>query len=295
MISVSMLSGYLYCPRKVFLQYVLKLQEPPKESLVLGTVRHHCYDAINKSEEHIVRSIQKGSVFEDIQTIYKREHLRILREAVANNQESIVSVRLHPEEVFLRNLTYIMFESRQRATHLHHFIKKNDVFGDELWNILTPKVISELKVESQLLGVRGIIDQIEVHPDKKIPIELKTGTAPREGVWPGHKIQVSAYGLLMEEHFQESVEEGFVTYLDVNDRRKVPFNIFLKEEIKDLIHTVNRLIESKKVPPILTERAKCKSCGLRDQCYNEDHINALVKELRDYNEELEKFSAPNFV
>jgi len=58
-ISVSTLSAYIYCSRKLFLQRVLALEEPPKESLVLGTLRHEIYDFINLSEERIVKSIAK--------------------------------------------------------------------------------------------------------------------------------------------------------------------------------------------------------------------------------------------
>ncbi|MBI2659513.1 hypothetical protein HYX05_05440, partial [Candidatus Woesearchaeota archaeon] len=58
-ISVSLLSSYLYCSRKLFLEKVLLLEEPPKESLVMGSIRHETYDNINKKEEEIVTSITK--------------------------------------------------------------------------------------------------------------------------------------------------------------------------------------------------------------------------------------------
>ena len=53
-ISVSMLSSYIYCPRKLFLQKVLAVEEPPKESLVLGTLRHEIYDFINQNTIFII-------------------------------------------------------------------------------------------------------------------------------------------------------------------------------------------------------------------------------------------------
>ena|SRR3989344_4617588 len=277
MISVSALCGYLYCPRKLFLQYVLKLEEPPKESLVLGTVRHNCYDGINKAEEGIVRTIKRGLVFESILAAYKKEHLKILRETVEKNTQQIKNVCLAPEDVFSQTLSYIMFESRQRAINIFDFVRKNNVFGDELWEALTPKIISELSIQSDALGLRGIIDMIEVYPDKRIPVELKTGSMPLSGVWPGHKIQIASYGLLLEEEFKQPINEGYVVYLDANERRHIPFNVFLKDEIKDLIKKVNELKESPKAPQILSNTSKCKSCGLREQCYNTSYINELAK------------------
>lgn len=159
-----------------------------------------------------------------------------------------------------------MLESRQRAVNIFSFIKKKNIYGDELWEALTPKIISELSIQSDDLGLRGIIDMIEVYPDKKIPVELKTGSSPREGVWPGHKIQVAAYGMLMEGEFNQPVQEGYIVYLDANDRRKVPFNVFLKDEIKSLIQKVNAIKGSTEAPAILANSPKCRSCGLREKC-----------------------------
>ena len=75
-ISVTMLSSYLYCPRKLFLQQVLALEEPPKESLVLGSLRHEIYDSINQSEEKIVSSVGKGIQYAQLITLYKNFYSR---------------------------------------------------------------------------------------------------------------------------------------------------------------------------------------------------------------------------
>ena len=56
-ISVSMLSTYLYCPRKLFLQKILMVEEPPKESLVMGSIRHEVYDYINNNGKDNLRRI----------------------------------------------------------------------------------------------------------------------------------------------------------------------------------------------------------------------------------------------
>ena len=88
-ISVSLLSTYLYCSRKLFLQKVLMLEEPPKESLVLGTIRHETYDQINKNEEDIVVSITKRLELKEIQELYKKEYLKTLRKSIANNKNPL--------------------------------------------------------------------------------------------------------------------------------------------------------------------------------------------------------------
>jgi len=77
-ISVSMLSTYLYCPRMLFLQKVLAVEEPPKESLVMGSIRHETYDRINKEEEIIVTSITKKTDLNGILELYRQNYLKIL-------------------------------------------------------------------------------------------------------------------------------------------------------------------------------------------------------------------------
>ena len=88
-ISVSLLSSYLYCSRKLFLEKVLLLEEPPKESLVMGSIRHETYDNINKKEEGIVASITEMENLEAIQSLYRKEYLKILRKAIANNKKQL--------------------------------------------------------------------------------------------------------------------------------------------------------------------------------------------------------------
>ena len=58
-ISVTMLSSYLYCKRKLFLERVLGLFEPDKGALVKGSIRHKTYEEINKIEENIFKKIPK--------------------------------------------------------------------------------------------------------------------------------------------------------------------------------------------------------------------------------------------
>src|SRR3989338_2704946 len=94
-IQVSLLSSYLYCSRKLFLEKVLLLEEPPKESLVMGSIRHETYDNINKKEQEIVTSITKKLPFRDICGIYKNEYLKILRKAIANSKERLSDVNMN--------------------------------------------------------------------------------------------------------------------------------------------------------------------------------------------------------
>jgi CRISPR-associated protein Cas4 len=148
-----------------------------------------------------------------------------------------------------------------------------------LWDKLTPKIESEFKIASDSLELKGIVDQIEVYPSGRVPIELKTGSMPKEGVWPGHRIQLGAYALLMEERFGKKIKEGFVHYLDPNIRRQVVINPFLRQEVKELKNKIRQMLDGKDIPAAADNENKCKKCGLREQCVDEKLLNKLLNKI----------------
>lgn len=276
-ISVTLLSSYLYCSRKLFLEKVLKLAEPPKESLVMGSIRHEIYDNINKNEENIVVAIEEKATLEELNTIYRQEFLVFLRKAVLNNKKRLEDVKLNMLDAYKKAYPYVMDESKLRASNIFNFIEEHNVFGKELWDKLTPKIISELRIESDELKLKGIVDQIHVYDNEYVPFELKTGSMPQSGVWPSHRIQIAAYSMLLQEHFDKPVKEGFVYYLDSKEKRHVAMNPFMRDEVKKIVNDVIALLESKDVPDFCDNKNKCVKCGLKQTCYNEEEVNNLIK------------------
>lgn len=277
-IPVSLLSTYSYCSRKLFLERVLLLEEPPKESIVTGTIRHKTYDDINKKEEEIVTSITKKATLESMQALYRKEYLAILKKVIVDNKKKLEEVNINVLEAYKRNFPYIMDESTIRANNVFSFIEANNVFGKELWQKLTPKIISELKLESEELKLIGKIDQLHIYDNNEyIPFELKTGRTPSEGVWPSHRIQIAAYSLLLQEHFKRPIKEGFVVYLDTKEKRHIEINPFMREEVMQIVNDVLALLESKELPDFCNNENKCRKCGLKETCYNEEEVNNLLK------------------
>ena len=285
-LSVSMLSAYLYCPRMLFLQKVLAVEEPLKESLVLGSLRHEIYDFINKSEQKIVASIMEKMQYSQLLSAYKSSYSKILKEKIIQNKPKIREVNLDIVNVFKKTWPLILNEAELRAKNIFNFILEYDVYGNELWEKLTPKIISEKSIESEKLQLKGIIDRIEVYENSYVPIELKTGKMPKEGVWPGHRIQIAAYAMLIEENFNTNVKEGFIRYLDTNETRQIAINPFMKEEIIDLTKEIQNLLKNQEIPNYCENRNKCINCGLRNTCYNEQEVAALLSEIQNTNQKV---------
>jgi len=277
MLSVTDLSSYLYCSRKLYLQKVLGLYEPLKEVTFKGSFRHELHDLASKADEEIVKSIKQKFSLEEIKELYLLKYKEILRRVILNNKELLKKFDLNEKDVFARNIPVIEEEADLRATNVHKTIVDFNVIGDELWEKLTPKIISELRIEDPELGLKGIIDQIYQYEAGLVPIELKTGKAPREGVWPGHKIQITAYALLLEGKFNQEIKEGFIHYLEAEQKRHIPINAFLRLEVKELINKVNSLLQAVEIPDFCGNDNKCRVCGLKENCYNQKELEKLMK------------------
>ena len=275
-ISVTMLSAYLYCRRKLYLERVLGLFEPEKEALIKGSIRHTAYEEINKIEESLVKSITQTTAFKDIYDMYIHAYAKILRDIIHKNRFRLKTVQLPLLDAFKKIFPFFVRESKLRAENIFNFIAQNKVYGEDLWNSLTPKIKSEIKIQSDTLALTGVIDRVEEYEAGSVPIEMKTGSMPKEGVWPGHRIQIAAYAILLEEKLKQPIKEGFVHYLDSDIRRQIVINPFLKQEVKDLKEKVRGLLNSAKMPEHNENSNKCSVCGLKDKCYNEKFIKNLL-------------------
>jgi CRISPR-associated protein Cas4 len=279
-LPVSLLASYLYCPRKVFLQKVLKLREPIKKPLVLGTIRHKVLELASIGEKDVVCSIMQGDLWQDVLLKYTSHYEALLRETISHHETSLEKIGMGVLDAYGHSLPSLLNEAAMRAANTFEFFEETNLEGEELWKNLTPKILSEVRLESNELGLVGVIDQIHDYGEYAIPVELKTGKAPKMGVWEGHRIQASAYALMLEENRKIEVRETIVHYLDFNEKRKVVLNPFMKEELILLIGEVKELISNTILPEFCESKQKCVSCGLKSQCYDEQVMKSLLALVR---------------
>ena len=284
MVSATQLSSYLYCPRKLFISSVLKLETPPKEELVKGKTWHATYELINNNEEKIICAITKESKnYMDIFEIYRINYSKFLRDAIIKNKTDLKRFNISLIDLFKEYWPKFEEEAKNRALNTANFISKHDVYGKDLWNIITPKILSEKYYKSDKLNLSGIIDMIEIYAidgtKLYLPIELKTGKIPSKGMWDGHRIQLAAYIMLLEDFGFKSTE-GVLQY-DGYDRRTLQINTLLREEVMQLIKEVDKIITNFNIPDYVDNKNKCKTCNFKEVCYNNSEIKALVEKTRN--------------
>lgn len=267
-ISVTFLSSYLYCPRKLYFEQVLKIIKIPKEAIVKGAIRHETYEGINKAEESLVSLIKEEHTYEDIFNEYKKAYTKILTNVITKNTGLLKEAKLDFDQILNKTLPLILAEAEVRSKNVNFFSKKHKLYGKELWLKLTPKILSEVRVESETLGLKGVIDEIQRYENEFVPVELKTGKAPNTGVWEGHKVQIGAYMMLLLEKNSLKVKEGIVKYLDFGIERQIVLDPFLKKEIIELASKVRKLLSQKTLPPKTEQKNKCTACQLHEECGN---------------------------
>lgn len=277
MIPVSLLSSYLYCPRKIYLQRVLRLEEPTRESTLRGTIKHNVYDEFSFQKRNIIVNITPDNNLEDIRKAFETLFKQILRNQVIIHKKNIQRLRSEPAKFYASILPTFSNDIKSRAKTVWDFIIKHKVFGEKLWERLTPKIKSEYYIESEILGLKGKIDQVHVYDGKVIPFELKTGKTAKEGLWPGHKIQLAAYIMLLEEKFDMDIGKGEVYYIDENEIRELELNNFHRDDVVQTRENLKALLDSKEIPPIINNENKCNSCAFKKDCYDEELMQKKLK------------------
>jgi CRISPR-associated protein Cas4 len=281
MVSATQLSSFLYCPRKLFMSNILLLEEPPKEELVKGTVWHKTYEWIHKHEEKIVKSLKTPN-YGDIADIYRREFAKELRNSIIAQKSALNKFDIKPTDLFKEYWEHFDEEAKVRAWNVASFMMKHRVFGDELWQKLSPKILSEQYFRSESLNLSGIIDMIEVHDDRTyVPVELKSGKVPEghNAMWPGHRVQLAAYLMLLEDSGKIATE-GVLKYKGDEEKRVLVMNSMLKNEVLDLINKVKLLLGRLQLPPRIDNMKKCDKCSFKEKCYNDETMKKMMEEAR---------------
>lgn len=249
LVSVTDLSSFLYCPKLLYMQRVLGRVEKPSLPMILGAIRHSFHDLANKYEKNIVVHLPASLSQDAIAAAYSATYNNLLRAAVITRSRSLAMFEVPPFEIIDRLRPVAAEEARERAGNVFKFSAENNLSGESLWQQLSPKIITEMRVKSSPLMLRGTVDRVEVYTNTVLPIELKTGKMPRDGVWQSHRVQVAAYMMLLSETFNVPIGKAIVRYLDHGEGRTVVLNPYMELEVTELREKVSRLVSGGIMPP----------------------------------------------
>jgi CRISPR-associated protein Cas1 len=130
--------------------------------------------------------------------------------------------------------------------------------------------LRSLRLESESLGLIGVVDIVEGGPDGAEIIDYKRGSARRDG--EGERVakepdalQVAAHALLLREHGVNAVR-GAIYY--AADKRRVPveFTEELFSKVRTAIAEAKQVANSGSCPPPLKNDARCLYCSAYPIC-----------------------------
>ena len=263
LISVTSLSAYTFCQRALYLRLVLGFKEPTKPVMLLGSIRHRVYDEANKKEEYLVSMVTSDLSRQEILQMFANAYNGVLNKSIYTYASQLDALKMDKNETTEQMKPFVLEQAKARADEILSFSAKTNLFGKELWDKLTPKIITELRVSSDKLRLKGIIDRIEIHDNEYVPVEIKTGRVPSEGVWPDHRLQVASYMMLLKEKFNVEVREGLVKYVKTDQTRQITFNPFMEHEVTTMVDNVFQLMERNDIPAFCG-KSYCSVCALGD-------------------------------
>ncbi len=178
------------------------------------------------------------------------------------------------------------------GSHLHRNVDKPSKIDDpkEL-NLPEGAKVRSLQLQSETLGLIGVVDIIEGTADGAEIIDYKKGSARRDS--EGDRVakepdamQVAAHAMLLKEHGINAVR-GAIYY--AADKRRVPveFSEELFSKVRQAIGEARAVAASGHCPPPLKNDARCLYCSAYPICLpNESHWWAKRRKESDIEGQL---------
>ena len=125
---------------------------------------------------------------------------------------------------------------------------------------------TDVHLESETLGLRGIVDEILTLADGSMaPLDFKWAEGDR--LYRTHKLQIYCYALLIEEVFEKPVKNGYIFYIRNGFRQeRVPFTAQARWQTKKDIEAVLEIINREKMPKPTPSRSRCADCTYKNIC-----------------------------
>ncbi|MFH1722323.1 MAG: CRISPR-associated protein Cas4 [Candidatus Altiarchaeota archaeon] len=262
LVSASTLSEYNFCPRAIYLRKSLGFGSEKTEKMQEGLMSHLVRKELSLRQAKIIRRVKD---VEEIGLLLNRELAQIIKEIPTIYKERLEG--MDANKLLAKIEGDIKNELQFQEEHLA-------VMVDELGLKETLTYITPWKVEyplrSEILGLSGRIDKIYRNESESYPVEIKTGTAPKEYTWEGDRIQVGAYALLLEEKLAQTIRYAKVEYTQSMEQRPVNITEKLRRLVFETRDNVTYILEEKIIPEICVhgQGKKCHNCGYKEKCYS---------------------------
>ena len=256
LLNVTDLSSYLYCPRKFYLEKIKGVPKLVSREMIEGRIRHEILEHFSNKERGFVESLPLSEQ-EKIISLYYNLLLSIINQILSKSRNQILSFKINPDNLQSKIFTAMNNDILLRAESVSNAMSQG-FQGSQLWENLKPKYFSEFEVSSQELGLKGRVDRV-MFGEEIIPFELKTREIQK--VYDSDEIQVVAYAMLLEEHFNKKIKLGILE--SGNKKHEIIITDTLKQKVRDLIKEIREISANPKYP---SNFSKCQICAHQNLC-----------------------------
>ena len=157
-----------------------------------------------------------------------------------------------------------MPNTRARGTEEHLRLEKLEPRRTvKRYGLEEAKKLFRVRLFSPTIGLSGQLDMLLITESGYYPVEFKH-TRSRLGV--NHRIQLSAYALLVEAEFETKVETGFFCVSPENSLTPIAITEDDRRKIYDTVGEMRHLALTQHWPESTTDKGKCVSCEWKNFC-----------------------------
>ena len=258
MIRICDVADAVFCPRLVYLTRFLGFEAPLTEQRLRGLIAHAVRREFSMRQIRLISTMQCGG---DVEAILRRE-----LDLVTKDTPSILSDVWLPEyHVYLTEAaSEVSSELDRLVCELSAMVE--DMGFEAALEYVTPWGV-DYKLSSESLNLSGRVDRI-MRRETYIPVEVNTGQPP-EHTWDSDRVQVCAYGMLLEEHLGCNIPYGLVEYTRIQEQRPVHLTSMLRNQVISARDVVAEILDGK-TPPVCPHGnpKRCFGCSLNEQCYS---------------------------
>lgn len=121
----------------------------------------------------------------------------------------------------------------------------------------------DVPLESPNLRLRGLVDEVVFAENGEIfPVDYKM----TRKVSPNHRLQLTAYAMLLEEAYQVPVQRGFIYLITARSLVEVRITPETRQQTVDALAELESMIAAEKMPDPTVDRQRCFACEFRRFC-----------------------------
>jgi len=121
----------------------------------------------------------------------------------------------------------------------------------------------EVRLTSGALGLTGRLDEMLIDSNgSRIPVDYKM----TRSVGSQHRIQISAYAMLIEAIFKVPVSRGYIYLIPTRTRHEIIITTALRERVNQILHELKAMVERENFPDPPKNRSICSDCEFRRFC-----------------------------